>query len=105
MPEYGDVASEPAIDDRFDASFGEDPVDEVPPRPAEKSVAAFKQWCLTCHTKADLKAGMEEWKVWAGKTFKAGRRADPSKGIEEIAGDPETVEMQRAYAQRYKEIS
>jgi phage RecT family recombinase len=84
--EFGDVANEPAADEQFDASFGEDPEDSPPP-PAEKSVEGFIAWLATCKTRAEIQAGKDEWIAWS---------------IEQKwpKGHPETIRMQDAMGRR-----
>ena len=85
--EFGDVANEPAADEQFDASFGEDPEDSPPPPAPEKSVEGFIAWLATCKTRAEIQAGKDEWIAWS---------------IEQKwpKGHPETIRMQDAMGRR-----
>lgn len=121
-------------DTSFEMSFGnEDPVDTVAPgpdatpvgvptaeqvtafntwvktAPADHAKAAkaawaerFKAWVKSCTTKKAMDTGKAQWIAWAVANFKAPLPARDGKPA--IPGDPESAEMQKAFAEHYKSV-
>lgn len=85
----GDVASEPAADEQFDTSFGEDPEDsvDVSTQPPEKSVDVFLAWLAGCKTREEIMAGKGEWIEWS-----------VAQGFTKL--HPDAIRMQEGMAKR-----
>jgi phage RecT family recombinase len=123
-----------SFDTSFFGDATEDPVDTVPaqqdewPTTRAGALAAFVSWAEQHNNKADAIAGWETfrrlfdiwlgavtaktdmdedkttWTNWSTRIFTVGRRAVPAKGITAIPPDEQIVEMQKKFAERYKDL-